>query len=1566
MSDEKSLNLKNFNLSFFKNFKEIKERDLKDLDTNAKKIFKFFAGDDNTLQSGEAQKMLEELTNGKTIFDFNDDKIAQIEKQQNIKIEKEALTHLFSTIFPFLNEIKNIDKVVNNSAINEDEKLVLKNNAINLIQENLSEATKIFNSQNLGAITSAYDEHKNEDDKLKTSNVKKVLDYQEQGMHFLIEARDERLTKRDYYLKNKEHLKEMLITRINVLNIQDSLEFWNSTGKKLSKEDVIDAVDSYIDHICKNLELNKLKELQKGFVSYSTTRETEILKDFIQKAVEEKDLNSNTSQLLIEGRGRKLKIDGQTIPEYWDSDETISFEEVYKFERGVEYSPEKIKNYMCAKTTMEIVIKAHNQKQQFEKEINLLKDNKTLTTQQKIEKLQNLYEEIYAVQEGLADKKLAQLVKQSNSLIKYTNNTLNFSAYPNEEARQKALNKLFDVAMKEKEKEFTSFMKNKSIDDYQNILEDANNEALGKENAMLLATAMKNDNMTIIDRYTGNAAMTGVGLSIVGGILCCTPLAPLGAGMVTVGNTVALTSMGTSAVAEIADYKTKDFVTEEDTTKLIDGLIMDAGGMVIGYGAGKVGIKAFNKLIDKKLAATLGTNFKNGNRIEALKMVISNPNNLKNFLTAGGVKISSDFLISYIGDLAISGVLDTDDDWESLLRANLIGIVVGTSNDLKAATGAKFKIHKSKSNNNIQTKTTTSDLKKENIVENLEEAEKNFDSKKVKTQELNTDELEPKSNNTVPIDNLIKRYDEILKKATPTEEEILEFKNIQNELIGCGIFKPESKFTDIWESLKTNQFYQKYINPEFADFKALLNDTFKMIKENGFKIYKNKLNKQHLLLIFTAVITAPIPVPGTHLIAYILANKATKASSAKLNKLLEKARNAYQRYIKNPKPILETELNKACEEFTEEAFKHLDENYKVKENESHNTWLDENIDKLKESCQYSDDTGNLVERTLGKISSHLIQVSRFKILNYFIKNETLSKNKNLQKNTEYGATELEHLLMSVYSVQESKNIIDGFKYYISHENLHKNEIVQQYLNIILLNKNLSIEAKTKIFDLLSNPENSEILSKKASSLKHLLSYCDKQTDLDFAITVLLDKKANLQGLFNQAFNSINSKKELKDLYLNNKDNLAFTQELDKLAYYINDDNYQIAKPLINSKNIDIESKKNILKSTNEKNLEIAILLCNDKEFPKEHVAAILDKTTIDNLETAKELILDKNIPRDEIAVQLRIKNLNISNDEKNNIKEFLHNIKPYITKFSSNNNFMVQYLIDNPKISFADLNKYFNSINFKDLANKYPRIKNYTENELIQFLTYHYKCGTTKFTDSELTLTNDFTKFIAENYISANDMTELLTVFPNTDRNIGTLPKGWNEDSAKDKALQHEISNIFEEFRLTGDTNTRNIDKLQKDLSNLLHKQVKVSYLGAGMFGTAYKISIEGAEDVCLKIFHTVPDREDPLHGKYIEPQALTFLNNHSNKFVKMFFGKVGASQDNDSFLVTQFLSDDTVPIDTYKGENSKVRINMLDRNPYNEVKNKIIDPGGVDVLNEDVSAPKKAIEKAYNLKMNK
>ena len=42
------------------------------------------------------------------------------------------------------------------------------------------------------------------------------------------------------------------------------------------------------------------------------------------------------------------------IPEYWDTDEPISFEEVYKIERGTEYSQYKIEQYVLAKKEMEV------------------------------------------------------------------------------------------------------------------------------------------------------------------------------------------------------------------------------------------------------------------------------------------------------------------------------------------------------------------------------------------------------------------------------------------------------------------------------------------------------------------------------------------------------------------------------------------------------------------------------------------------------------------------------------------------------------------------------------------------------------------------------------------------------------------------------------------------------------------------------------------------------------------------------------------------------------------------------------------------------------------------------------------------------------------------------------------------------------------------------------------------------------------------------------------------------------------------------------------------------------
>jgi hypothetical protein len=227
----------------------------------------------------------------------------------------------------------------------------------------------------------------------------------------------------------------------------------------------------------------------------------------------------------------------------------------------------------------------------------------------------------------------------------------------------------------------------KTIEDYQIALAQAQNEAIGDENGKMMAEAMKNDNLTCIQRWTGNTSMAGMGMTVVGGILCFTPLAPLGAGMITVGNTLAIGGMVAKTGLGVTDYATKDVQTAEEAEQLTKDFIMDAGGLIIGMGAGKAGLKAFSKLIDKKLVAVFGQQIASGNKMQALKTVFTNPEYLKNFMTAAGAKLSADFVISYAGDLAMMGILDTQDDWQSLLKANLTGILVGMSGDIKDISG---------------------------------------------------------------------------------------------------------------------------------------------------------------------------------------------------------------------------------------------------------------------------------------------------------------------------------------------------------------------------------------------------------------------------------------------------------------------------------------------------------------------------------------------------------------------------------------------------------------------------------------------------------------------------------------------------------------------------------------------------------------------------------------------------------------------------------------------------------------------------------------------------------------
>ena len=676
----------------FSNFREIKEEDLKGADEKTKKLFNIFAGEDKILQEVEAKSLFNVLKSAAGDNQvLEDNEIKAFAKEH---IGEEVDTNILAT---FVNNIFGTKEKPQIQAMQVTkgyapqkqqtflEEAACKEIVIDIIDENLSEAYEILNSQYLGSISGWHNERKDKNDILKTSNVSKVLDYQNAGIEWMNKAKlapPNGLTKKEYYEGNKQRIKDMILTRVLVL---DTNTKFKELKNKYSEEKLAQIIGDYVEQLCSNASIEDLKDIQKQFVSYSGVEEIQALENVIDNAIK---FNADKNKPMPYSEVPLPKFDNSKgiVPEYWNTDEPISFEEVYKIERGTEYSQYKIEQYALAKKEMEVVANAYNKKQQFIEFAEGLRRDETLSLNEKTQKVLEGFATFYAFAEDGGLSQLQELITKSKLPISIDENGFNFGAL-DDSAKNRALNSLLKLAQQSKEKEFEEFLNGKTLEEYQIALAQAQNEAIGDENGKMIAEAMKNDNLTCIQRWTGNTSLAGMGMTVVGGILCFTPLAPLGAGMITVGNTLAIGGMVAKTGLGVTDYATKDVQTAEEAEQLTKDFIMDAGGFIIGMGAGKAGLKAFSKLIDKKLVAVFGQQIASGNKMQALKTVFTNPEYLKNFMTAAGAKLSADFVISYAGDLAMMGILDTQDDWQSLLKANLTGILVGMSGDIKDVSG---------------------------------------------------------------------------------------------------------------------------------------------------------------------------------------------------------------------------------------------------------------------------------------------------------------------------------------------------------------------------------------------------------------------------------------------------------------------------------------------------------------------------------------------------------------------------------------------------------------------------------------------------------------------------------------------------------------------------------------------------------------------------------------------------------------------------------------------------------------------------------------------------------------
>lgn len=291
---------------------------------------------------------------------------------------------------------------------------------------------------------------------------------------------------------------------------------------------------------------------------------------------------------------------------------------------------------------------------------------------------------------------------------------------------------------------------------------------------------------------------------------------------------------------------------------------------------------------------------------------------------------------------------------------------------------------------------------------------------------------------------------------------------------------------------------------------------------------------------------------------------------------------------------------------------------------------------------------------------------------------------------------------------------------------------------------------------------------------------------------------------------------------------------------------------------------------------------------------------------------------------------------------------------------IARYIDEHPKVDLAELNKYIESIDMESVYKLAPMLKYANARNMLAFYNYHFKENTTKFTVESLILKEDFTDYLGKNYTDADDMEKLLTIFPCTNRNVGTLPADWTYITRGRENLKEDVYNAIEKFRKKACEASKKrgaepeyVWELQNTLTYLLSKDVYVSYIGSGTQGAGYKIEVKGAKDTVLKIFHKKPEFTDSKHGALIETQTGLFLNNNSDAFVPLLFGRVSIKNNRDGFLVTEYLNNVNTGKweDTNLSNNSDVYIFTEDASgDHNIREDKVMDFGDIYVVKSQKS----------------
>ncbi len=515
----------------------------------------------------------------------------------------------------------------NNDSTTRTPEQQVQDNAIASIRENVNTSieTVIKQMEEQGIISSAYNSLKEYfDSQMGLSSVCRVIYSEKNTADLLQKAQDKKLTKEEYW-------KTKISTAIDMM----------AGNRELTAEERA-CLEERLSEFTPE-ELNALIDK----IKYANNEEYEKLNSNLDKYIEEgRNLlsrnRSDSNSTEINTNPNSIKSLMKTA----DAKELMTFEEVWKAERGVDFDPQAIEEYEEAAAQYAMVSIVSNKAENIH---NILKDSMTLVkgnNQNGVDqKTRETGEKQLETQLITALKTLYgdDEVKINEELQKFSNNTISYKdgqIVYNEFSKNNKGYYLLDAAQKLLDKVDENVQKIKgpyAIEYYAENMASAYERAYGRKNATQLARAFVNDQEEIVGKVRSGVEYVGAGV-MVAGMFFCPPAALAGA---------LTASFGGIGVEALNESTRKEGMTEEAKKKITEELMTNAALFAVGGAASKMGTATKAALLAEKCPT----------------------------LMACIADIGVDATISLLGDLALTGEIDIEAEGISQLISVIAGHV---------------------------------------------------------------------------------------------------------------------------------------------------------------------------------------------------------------------------------------------------------------------------------------------------------------------------------------------------------------------------------------------------------------------------------------------------------------------------------------------------------------------------------------------------------------------------------------------------------------------------------------------------------------------------------------------------------------------------------------------------------------------------------------------------------------------------------------------------------------------------------------------------------------------------